>query len=736
MAQHAQISLKVGNMPDQKYVFTNRIYVNPADIALLGGTADKAVHVQVKNCYFICEAHEKMKKSEVGLNKVQREFARISVMDTVTLQGFIPEPRSELGTLNVEVDVLQAAPGLSVLDIKDEELEPHFRQRFMSQVLVRRQPLLIDWNGQLVKFQVLNMDTVDLGAMTGQAKSGGKVEMGMVGSQTEIEFTQGPTGKIRILSSKVQTRNIFRPDFNFEELGIGGLTKEFGDIFRRAFAARVFPPQVIRGLGITHVRGMLLHGPPGTGKTLIARQIAKFLKAAEPKIVNGPEILNKYVGQSEENIRKLFADAEKEQAAQGDNSQLHIIILDEIDAICKSRGSSRDSSGVGDSIVNQFLAKIDGVNSLNNILLIGMTNRMDMIDEALLRPGRLEVHVEISLPDEKGRVEILNIHTKNMRDEGFLDSNVTSEWLASQTKNFSGAELEGLIRSATSYSLNRKVDVSETASAKNLTDITVLKEDFELALTEVKPSFGVHEDDFKLLLRNGIISYSPDFDYLLNTCKRALDQVRVSENTPLLSLLLHGSPGCGKTALSAHLASISDYPFVRRIGPESFVGHSESMKIAAIVKIVEDAYKSSLSLLVIEDLERLMDYVRIGQRFSNNVLQVFFTILKKPPPKEKRRLLIIATTSDSHFLEEADLFRAFNLNLHVPELIASDHFKAVLASRPGFPPAVLEEVCAAMAGQRVPVQTLYLVAEMAVQRQNPVDKEVFLECLRHAGVGR
>ena len=103
------------------------------------------------------------------------------------------------------------------------------------------------------------------------------------------------------------------------------------------------------------------------------------------------------------------------QKAHGDDSELHIIIFDEIDAICKQRGSTRDGTGVGDSIVNQLLSKIDGVDSLNNILLIGMTNRKDLIDEALLRPGRLEVHVEIGLPDEAGRMSILQIHTSKAK---------------------------------------------------------------------------------------------------------------------------------------------------------------------------------------------------------------------------------------------------------------------------------------------------------------------------------
>lgn len=149
---------------------------------------------------------------------------------------------------------------------------------------------------------------------------------------------------------------------------------------------------------------MILYGPPGTGKTLIARQIAKVLNVHEPKVVNGPEIFDKFVGGSEENIRKLFAEAEIEQQQKGDDSDLHVIIFDEIDAICRKRGSTNSGTGVNESVVNQLLSKIDGVESLTNILIIGMTNRLDMIDEALLRPGRFEIHLEIGLPDEKGRV--------------------------------------------------------------------------------------------------------------------------------------------------------------------------------------------------------------------------------------------------------------------------------------------------------------------------------------------
>lgn len=156
--------------------------------------------------------------------------------------------------------------------------------------------------------------------------------------------------------------------------------------------------------GIKHVKGVLLHGPPGTGKTLIARELSKVLRSKEPKLVNGPEIFDKYVGQAEKNIRELFSDAMEDEKNLGDESPLHIIIFDEIDAICKKRGTIRSGTGVHDSVVNQLLSMIDGVNSLNNILVIGMTNRKDLLDEAILRPGRFECHIEVGLPDESGRV--------------------------------------------------------------------------------------------------------------------------------------------------------------------------------------------------------------------------------------------------------------------------------------------------------------------------------------------
>ncbi|MFH4984467.1 hypothetical protein AB6A40_011176 [Gnathostoma spinigerum] len=293
-----------------------------------------------------------------------------------------------------------------------------------------------------------------------------------------------------------------------------------------------------------HVRGILLYGPPGTGKTLMARQIGKMLNAREPKIINGPQILDKYVGESESNIRKLFADAEEEWRRCGANSGLHIIIFDEIDAICKQRGSVAGSTAVHDTVVNQLLSKMDGVEQLNNILVIGMTNRKDMIDEALLRPGRMEVQMEISLPDEKGRLQILKIHTARMSEYDKLDKSVDLVDLARKTKNFSGAEIEGLIRAAQSSAMNRlvkaggKVQLDPDAVEK----LKITADDFEYALeNDVKPAFGHSDEELDKYLSGGLISWGLHVSEILEQGALHVKQTRSPDSRGFVSVLLAGA---------------------------------------------------------------------------------------------------------------------------------------------------------------------------------------------------
>jgi vesicle-fusing ATPase len=311
---------------------------------------------------------------------------------------------------------------------------------------------------------------------------------------------------------------------------------------------------------------------------------------------------------------------------------------------------------------------MDGVDQLNNILIIGMTNRKDMIDEALLRPGRLEVHMEISLPDENGRHQILNIHTAKMRQNGVLESDVDLLELAMVTKNFSGAEITGLVKSATSFAFNRHIKVGTMAGiSDDVEHLRVNRSDFFSALEDVKPAFGVSEEELEQVIQNGIIHFDSTIDDILKSGQLFVDQVRSSTRTPLVSILLHGLPGTGKTALGATIASASRFPFIKLISPDNMLGYSEQQKVAVITKVFNDSYKSPLSVIVVDNLERLIDWTPMGAKFSNAVLQSLMVLFGRRPPKG-RRLLIIATSSMRSILGDLGLGEVFDSELRIPPI--------------------------------------------------------------------
>lgn len=520
---------------------------------------------------------------------------------------------------------------------------------------------------------------------------------GILTPQTQINFFKDSKTAINLKASsrRPAANSIIAPDFKFEDMGIGGLDAEFVTIFRRAFASRVFPPGLVEKLGIQHVKGILLYGPPGTGKTLIARQIGKMLNAREPKVINGPEVLNKYVGQSEENIRKLFADAEKEYKEKGDESGLHIIIFDELDAVCKQRGSGGGGgTGVGDSVVNQLLSKLDGVDQLNNILLIGMTNRKDMIDDALLRPGRLELHMEISLPDEHGRSQILKIHTKRMLENGVLDPDVDVMELAQKTKNFSGAEIGGLVKSATSFAFSRHIKVGTMAGiSDDVADMKVKRDDFISALDEVKPAFGVSEEELGNCLRGGIIHYSPQVKEVLDEGRLFVEQVRNPNSTPFFSVCLHGPSGSGKTALAAKIAIDSGYPFIKLVSNKDTLEMSELQKISYLSRIFMDAHKSPASAVVIDDIEEYCEWTPVGPRFSNPILKTLVALLRKAPPPG-RSLLILVTAADRSVLQQLDFWRHFNADIPVANVRTYSELEIIMKESKAFAPGDISRAIA------------------------------------------
>ncbi|KAJ1919941.1 transport between ER and Golgi ATPase protein [Tieghemiomyces parasiticus] len=624
--------LKVGQTQNNSLALTNLLVINSYNLPL------NTRHVILNNHYvFTVYPTPDFDRHYVGTSKIHRRWAQLSLHQEVFVEPFRfgSDGRAPLyiGAMDIEVRFLARSTEARE-EYDTQEMSDLFKSLYNDQAFSLGQPLAFEFHGINLELRIVRLTVLDVNEIRNPkavaqlamerhqegseapqvlrgytGPRGEPLVCGLLFNESVIQFLKAPDSTVRLRGAAraSSARNIIKPEFKFEDMGIGGLDAEFGDIFRRAFASRIFPPSLVEKLGIQHVKGMLLYGPPGTGKTLIARQIGKMLNARDPVVVNGPEVLNKFVGQSEENIRKLFAEAEKEYKAKGDDSSLHIIIFDELDAICRQRGAKSDSTGVGDSVVNQLLAKLDGVDQLNNILVIGMTNRKELIDEALLRPGRLEVHMEIGLPDEHGRLQILKIHTSQMRSNGVMGPDVNLEELALLTKNFSGAEINGLVRSASSFAFNRHVKVGTMAGvSSDVENLKVLQDDFVHALGEVKPAFGVADDELQQCVQNGIIHYNDNIGTILADGHLLVEQVRKSTRTPLVSVLLHGPAGSGKTALAATLAMQSEFPFIKLISPETMVGYSESAKINAISKVFTDSYKSPLSVIVVDNIERLL----------------------------------------------------------------------------------------------------------------------------------
>lgn len=727
------MKLKVVKCPSDDLSLTNCVFTNSTE-----PTRDKQ-HMEVigmtgRPFIFTSLGHPEVPPGSISFTMLHRKWASLAINQDIQCKLYKFDSSQYLSSIVLEADFIK----------KNSTTQEAYDTDRMASVFSAEFANHAFTVGQLYAFKfedkkqllltVKSMHAADLAAIKeGREAVPRPTDIGLLLANTTVQFQKAEGSGLNITgkSKGGQVRqSLINPDWDFNKMGIGGLDNEFNAIFRRAFASRVFPPEVIEQLGCKHVKGILLFGPPGTGKTLLARQIGQMLNAREPKIVNGPQILDKYVGESEANIRKLFADAEEEEEKMGPNSGLHIIIFDELDAICKQRGSVSSGSAVHDTIVNQLLSKIDGVKQLNNILVIGMTNRKDMIDEALLRPGRLEVQVEIGLPDEKGRVQILNIHTAKMRNFGKLSADVDIPEIAHETKNFSGAEIEGLVRAAQSSALNRLIKASNKVSVDPdaANKISVQRADFFHAMeNDIKPAFGTSGEMLEHFMPHGIISWGGSLQHLIEDAMLFIQQARSPASKGIVTILLDGAPNAGKTALAAHLARLSEFPFIKVCTPEDMVGFSEAAKVQTIKKLFDDAYRSSLSCLVVDNIERLLDYTSVGPRFSNVVLQALLVLLKKEPPRG-RKLLVLCTSSRRDVMDEMDMLNAFTATLRVPNLSSAAETVTVLRKSAVFSESQLQEVERKLTGKRVFIGIRKLLALVEMSRE-VADKERVLKFL-------
>lgn len=699
-SQAMAIPLSIEKLPNgHEFIFRNLSAVSPDDFRPRDPGGDVYVLLRGPFGEYVITARPLpgFPRGKISLAEHQRSWCGIAMQDQFT--GEVYDPFSQgndayLGSLDLDVGFARSKT--TDVPYDQDKLADEVIKLFQNQIFAPGQKFLMDVQSIPLMFAVKSIQLVDLSMEKGGATNAPTISdrnaRGILTNVSTINFFKDAKSPIKLKGSarRPATNAILRPDFKFENMGIGGLDEEFSTIFRRAFSSRLLPAGLVDQMGIPHVKGMLLFGPPGTGKTLIARQIGKMLNAREPKIINGPEILNKFVGQSEENVRKMFADAEKEYKEKGEESGLHIIIFDELDAVCKQRGSGAGGgTGVGDSVVNQLLTKLDGVEQLNNILLIGMTNRKDMIDDALLRPGRLEVHVEISLPDEGGRQQIFKIHTSKMRSNGRLEDNVNIPELAKLTKNFSGAEINGLVKAASSYAFTRQVKIGELSGPQvNYDEIKVGHQDFLQALNDVKPAFGVSEEELGEAAPFGIIPFSSHIDRIRAEGRSFAGRISSSSQQTLFSAILHGPRGSGKTALAADVGLSSGFPFVKLVRAAQMIGMSESGKIDHLRKVFQDAYKSPMSIVILDEIEKMIEWTPVGPRFQNGVLVAIGVLMKKEPPKG-RRLLVLGTTSRWGVIQQLDVLE-FNRELAVPAVRDSNELRALLTARQ-VPPQDIEE---------------------------------------------
>ena len=342
---------------------------------------------------------------------------------------------------------------------------------------------------------------------------------------------------------------------------IGGLDEEL-ELVRETIELPLSEPEVFTRLGVDPPKGVLLYGPPGTGKTLIARAVANEVNATFIT-VDGPEIMSKYKGESEERLRDVFERASEESPA--------IVFFDEIDSIA---GKRDDGGDVENRVVGQLLSLMDGLDARGDVIVIGATNRVDSLDPALRRGGRFDREIEIGVPGETGRRQILDVHTRRMP----LADDVDLDRIASRTHGFVGADIEGLTQEAAMTALRR----AREDDAAALATVTVSKADFEAAHAAVEPS-AMREyvaeqptTDFsdvgglpeaKAKLERAVtwpLTYGPLFD--------------AANADPPTGVLLHGPPGTGKTLLARDIAGESGVNFIQVAGPElldRYVGESE-----------------------------------------------------------------------------------------------------------------------------------------------------------------
>ncbi|EDQ85746.1 uncharacterized protein MONBRDRAFT_38701 [Monosiga brevicollis MX1] len=518
-----------------------------------------------KDTVCIVLADEDCPLEKIRMNKVVRNNLRVRLGDVVTIHQCPDIPYGKrIHVLPID-DTVEGLTG----NLFDVYLKPYFLEAYRP---VRKGDLFLARGGMRgVEFKVVDTDP-------------------------EPYCVVAPDTVIHCEGEPIRRED---EEANLNEVGyddIGGCAKQLAQI-KEMVELPLRHPQLFKAIGVKPPRGILLYGPPGTGKTMIARAVANETGAFF-FLINGPEIMSKMAGESESNLRKAFEEAEKNSPA--------IIFIDEIDAIAPKR--EKTNGEVERRIVSQLLTLMDGLKQRAHVIVMGATNRPNSIDPALRRFGRFDRELDIGIPDATGRLEILRIHTKNMK----LADDVDLEKIANETHGYVGADLAALCSEAALQQIRERMDLidleEDNIDAEVLDLLAVTNDNFRFALGSSNPS----------ALRETVVEVPnvawTDIGGLEEVKQELREMVQYPVEHPEMFLkfgmspskgvLFYGPPGCGKTLLAKAIANECQANFISIKGPElltMWFGESE----ANVRDVFDKARAAAPCVLFFDELDSI-----------------------------------------------------------------------------------------------------------------------------------
>ena len=433
------------------------------------------------------------------------------------------------------------------------------------------------------------------------------------------------------------------PQVTYED--IGGLREEIQKV-REMIELPLRHPEIFEKLGIEAPKGVLLHGPPGTGKTLLAKAVANESNSHFISI-SGPEIMSKFYGESEARLREIFKEA-KEKAPS-------IMFVDEIDSIAPKR--EEVTGEVERRVVSQLLSLMDGLEARGKVIVIAATNRPNAIDQALRRPGRFDREIEIKVPDKRGRLEILQIHTHHMP----LDTVVDQDKISAITNGFVGADLEYLCKEAAMKCLRRLLPELNLEDEKLAPDVLnkliITMNDFENAIKDVMPSamreVYLEPPDVQWSDIGGLEEVKHELQEAVEWPMRFPDMYNKLGHTIPKGVLLHGPSGTGKTMLAKAVATESEANFISVKGPEllsKWVGESEK----GVREIFRRARQASPCVIFFDEIDSIAPVRGLeGSGHASTERMVSQLLTEMDGIDEMRGVVVLAATNRADMIDPA-----------------------------------------------------------------------------------